>query len=167
MTTPETPNRKLSVELREVRPEDLEVFFEHHRDPVANHMAAFTHEDPDDREAFDAWWARLRASDAITTHTILADDEVVGSIMSWVADGPRELTYGIGRAHWGRGIATASLGQLLSLLEERPLVARAAVDNVGSLRVLDKCGFRVVEKARGFANARGEEIDEFVLSLDG
>ena len=50
--------------------------------------------------------------------------------------------------------------------EKRPLYARAAADNAGSLRVLQKCGFRVTARAQGFANARGEEIDEFVLTLD-
>ncbi|MGY3201486.1 GNAT family N-acetyltransferase [Streptomyces sp. TE5632] len=46
-------------------------------------------------------------------------------------------------------------------------VARAAADNTGSVRVLEKCGFEVVGEDRGFANARGAEIDELVLRLDG
>jgi hypothetical protein len=41
-----------------------------------------------------------------------------------------------------------------------------AADNQGSLRVLEKCGFRVVGEARGFASGRGEEIPELVLRLD-
>jgi hypothetical protein len=32
--------------------------------------------------------------------------------------------------------------------------------------VLEKCGFRVTARASGYANARGAEIDEFVLVLD-
>ena len=44
--------------------------------------------------------------------------------------------------------------------------ARAAADNAASARVLAKCGFRVVGEARGFANARGEEIDELEFELD-
>ncbi len=166
MTTPPPPMVSPDVRLREVRPADLDTLFEFHRDPVAVHMAAFTSEDPSDRGAFDAWWARLLASDTITRHTILADDEVVGSTMTWVMDGQREVTYGIGRPYWGRGIATTALRQLLEVVTERPLCARAAADNVGSLRVLDKCGFRVVGEERGFANARGEEIDEYVLILE-
>ena len=41
-----------------------------------------------------------------------------------------------------------------------------AKDNAGSIRVLDECGFRLVGTERGFANARGAEIEEllFVLS---
>jgi RimJ/RimL family protein N-acetyltransferase len=35
-----------------------------------------------------------------------------------------------------------------------------------SQRVLEKCGFRRVGEGRGFANARGEEIDEVLFRLD-
>ena len=48
----------------------------------------------------------------------------------------------------------------------RPLYGRAAADNLGSLRVLEKCGFVRVGSERGFASARGEEIEEVILRLD-
>jgi RimJ/RimL family protein N-acetyltransferase len=44
--------------------------------------------------------------------------------------------------------------------------ARAASDNVASLRVLEKAGFRRVGVDRGFAHGRGEEIEETILRLD-
>ncbi|HKB46638.1 MAG TPA: GNAT family protein [Ktedonobacterales bacterium] len=47
----------------------------------------------------------------------------------------------------------------------RPLFARAAKDNAASLRVLEKCGFTIVGEGKGFANARGAEVEEFVLRL--
>jgi RimJ/RimL family protein N-acetyltransferase len=81
--------------------------------------------------------------------------------------GEREVTYWIDRAYWGQGIATQALRALLAEVPERPLYARAASDNAGSLRVLEKCGFRVVAAARGYATARGAEIDETVLMLEG
>ena len=49
---------------------------------------------------------------------------------------------------------------------ERPVYARAASDNVGSLRVLEKAGFRRVGVNRDFAPGRGEEIEETILRLD-
>jgi RimJ/RimL family protein N-acetyltransferase len=39
------------------------------------------------------------------------------------------------------------------------------VDNLGSIRVLEKCGFRMIGIEREFANARREEIDEAVYRL--
>jgi RimJ/RimL family protein N-acetyltransferase len=48
----------------------------------------------------------------------------------------------------------------------RPLYARAASDNAASIRVLTKCGFRIVGEGREFAHGRNEETDEVVFRLD-
>jgi RimJ/RimL family protein N-acetyltransferase len=156
----------MDVELREVHDSDLPVFYRQLNDPEALRMAAFTPKDPADRDAFDEHWKRIRSSDDVL-RTILADGDVVGSTAVYGEPGEREVTYWVDRAYWGRGIATAALRGLLTEVPERPLYARAAADNEGSLRVLRKCGFRVTAQARGFANARGEEIDEVVLHLEG
>jgi RimJ/RimL family protein N-acetyltransferase len=54
----------------------------------------------------------------------------------------------IDRAFWGRGIATAALSAFLSLEQTRPLHAGVAKHNIASIRVLQKCGFKItsVEK---------------------
>ena len=151
--------------VRDVADADLDVLFEHWTDPEANRMAAFTAQDPTDREAFDARWTRLRTNPENTTRTIELDGEVVGTIGSWTQDGNREVTYWIGREHWGKGIATRALTEFLVNENARPLYGVAAADNAGSLRVLEKCGFRVVGEGKGFANGRGEEIEELILML--
>ena len=156
----------MHVVLREVRDEDLPVLFEQWADPVAAHMAAFTPPDHMDRAAFERRWSRLRADETITNRAIVVDGEVAGTIGSWGDPGEREVTYWIGRAYWGRGIATAALDEFLSVDPSRPLHARIAYDNVASRRVLEKCGFRVVGTDRGFAEARSGEIEEFVLRLE-
>lgn len=156
----------MDVELREVHDSDLPVFYRQLNDPEALRMAAFTPKDPADRDAFDEHWKRIRSSPDVL-RTILADGDVVGSAAVYGEPGEREVTYWVDRAYWGRGVATAALRGLLAEVPERPLYARAAADNEGSLRVLRKCGFLVTAQARGFANARGEEIDEVVLHLEG
>ncbi|WP_037668387.1 GNAT family N-acetyltransferase [Streptomyces griseus] len=156
----------MQVVLREVHDSDLPVFYRQMNDPQAARMAAFTAEDPADWDAFEALWKRIRSSDDIA-RTVLADGDVVGSAAVYGVPGEREVTYWVDRAYWGRGVATAALRGLLAEVPERPLYARAAADNKGSLRVLEKCGFQVSVTARGFANARGEEIDEVVLTLEG
>ena len=153
--------------LREVRDTDLDVLFAHWTDPEANRMAAFAPADPSDREAFDERWRRIRESDDSTALVIEVDGEVVGSIGSWTNEGEREVTYWIGREHWGRGIATRALAEFLADVERtRPLQASTADDNVGSQRVLEKCGFRRVGVRRAFATSRGEELDEVLFRLD-
>jgi RimJ/RimL family protein N-acetyltransferase len=156
----------MDVVLREVHESDLPVFFRQMKDPEAVRMAAFTPEDPADRDAFDARWKRILASDDVT-RTVLADGDVVGSTAVYGEPGEREVTYWVDRAYWGRGVATAALRALLAEVRERPLYARAAADNAGSLRVLEKCGFRRTARVSGYANARGAEIDEVVLTLEG
>ena len=81
--------------------------------------------------------------------------------------GEREVTYWIGREFWGQGVGTAALQALLALDPTRPMFGRAAKDNNGSIRVLEKCGFVRVGEDTGFATARGEEIEEVILKLDG
>jgi RimJ/RimL family protein N-acetyltransferase len=89
--------------LREVRDEDLAVLFEQWADPVAAHMAAFTAPDHMDRDAFERRWSRLRADETVIARVIVVDGEVAGTIGSGGDPDEREVTYWIGRSHWGQG----------------------------------------------------------------
>jgi len=152
--------------LRDVVEDDLPLFFDYQLDPGANHMAAFTARDPTDREAFTAHWNKILAEPTNIIRTIVCDGRVVGSVSSYEQSGKPEVTYWIGRAYWGKGIATRALTAFLAHTNTtRPIYARVAKDNVGSRRVLEKCGFRVIGEMKGFAKARGEEIEELHLEL--
>lgn len=163
---PNPDDRSARVSLREVLPEDLPVYFENQRDPKATWMAAFTVADPSDRDAFDIYWQKILSHDTITKRTILLGETVVGSIMIYPLLGVPNVAYWIWREYWGKGVATAALEQFLAIVKERPLVARIASDNAASGRVLEKCGFKRVGEERGFAHARGENVDEIVYRLD-
>jgi RimJ/RimL family protein N-acetyltransferase len=154
------------VTLREVRENDLAVFYAQMNDPEAIRVAAFTAKDPSDRVWFDAHWARIRHDPGVVMRTVIGKNgEVVGHAAVFGPPEEREVTYWIGREYWGCGAATAALRELLGVVPDRPLYARAAADNGGSIHVLEKCGFVVTRNERDFANARGEEIDEVVLTL--
>jgi RimJ/RimL family protein N-acetyltransferase len=157
------------VLLRQVTEDDVVTFFEHQQDPVANWMAAFTAKDPADWAAFAAKWAKIRAEGSGAAQTIVCGGRVAGTVTSFVApwSGQLEVSYWVGREHWGRGVATRALAAFVGGLAARPLYARAAADNVASIRVLEKCGFVLVGRERGFANARGAEIEEVVMELRG
>lgn len=144
----------------------LAIFFDQQNDPTALHMAAFTAKDPTAREAFMAHWNRILADPSVAIKTILYDGQVAGSVSRYVEDGRPEVTYWLGREFWGKGIATAALAAFLQQVAERPIYARAAKDNGASLRVLQKCGFAICGEDRGYANARGMEVEEFILRLD-
>jgi RimJ/RimL family protein N-acetyltransferase len=154
-----------SVSLREIQDEDLPIFFEQMTDPAACHMAAFTCKDPGDHAAFLGWFTRVRKDPQIVASTVIFNGAVAGQVLSHRKDGRQEICYWFGREYWSRGVATAALTEYLLRVSGRPIYARAARDNVGSIRVLEKCGFILEDVGRGFANARGEEIDEVVMVL--
>jgi len=154
------------IVLRDLVDDDVETFFEHWVDEEALRMAAFTPADVHSRSVFAERWQRQRRDSSVLVKTIEHDGEPVGSIGSWGDESHREVTYWIGRAHWGKGIATEALLAFLELEQTRPLYAAAAADNAASLRVLAKAGFRVTGRGRAYANARQREVDEVSLRLD-
>lgn len=160
-------NQAPHIVLREIEDRDLDVLFEHATDREAISMAAFISADFDDRDAYHARWAKIRRDPTTTNRVIETDGRVVGHIASFDLDGKREVTYWIGRQHWGKGIATQALREFVTRIEvARPLHAGAAADNAGSIRVLEKCGFTRVGVGSGFAHGRGEETAEVLLRLD-
>ena len=145
--------------LREVEPQDISIFFEHQDDPVASAMAAFPSRD---RAAHDLHWEKILADESVIARAFVEDGQVVGNIGSWVADGERGVGYWIGRPYWGRGYATRAVAELITKVRERPLYARVAEHNVGSLRVLAKCGFSIVDEEQH----DGDPVKEIVMRLD-
>jgi len=153
------------VTLRPLEVSDLDTVFDQMRDPESVRMAAFTAEDPDDRRAFDAHMARIMAAPETTNRAIICDSALVGTIASWTSEGTTEITYWIDREFWGHGVATQALRLLLEEIPTRPLRARVASDNAGSLRVLQKAGFRLIGTEVSFAQGRGGETEETILEL--
>jgi len=155
-----------NITIREVESSDLEIFYEHQRDPEANRMAAFVGKEPRDKVAFDAHWDKILHSPQNITRTIVADGQVAGHVACYPLEGNLEVTYWVGREFWGRGVATQALKRMLQLVVDRPIFGRAAADNIGSIRVLEKCGFKIIGKDKGFAQGRGEKTEEYILRLD-
>jgi RimJ/RimL family protein N-acetyltransferase len=130
--------------LRDVFESDLDAFFEHQREPEANEMAVFPARD---RETFYAHWRRILADDSLIQRTIVDGDEVAGNIGCWPQDGRRLVGYWVGREFWGKGLATRALQELAAeVVTDRPLHAWVAATNIGSIRVLEKCGFVQVDE---------------------
>jgi RimJ/RimL family protein N-acetyltransferase len=108
---------------------------------------------------------RVRSDPTITHRAITEGGRLVGSIASFVIDGDTEITYWVDRAVWGRGIAGRAVAALLELVPTRPLHARAASDNLGSLKVLQRAGFKITGTEISYAAGRGAEIEETLLVL--
>jgi RimJ/RimL family protein N-acetyltransferase len=153
---PRSPGRLMEsvVSLRDVDSDDIPVFFEHQIDAEACEMAGFPSRTWD---AFTTHWAKILDDPTTFNRTILVDGQVAGNIASFVQDGERDIGYWLGRAYWGRGIATEALRQFLTIEQRRPLSAYTASDNVASRRVLEKCGFTMVDE--------GDEEVRFALLM--
>ena len=151
--------------LERTKIDDLEVFFNFQLDKEANHLAAFTSKDPTDKSAYLNKYTKLLNDPTVNMKTIITDDTIVGSISKFEMEGDAEITYWIDRNFWGKGIATTALKNFLTVEHTRPIFGRVAFDNFASQRVLEKCGFVKIGRAKGFANARQTEIEEYIYKL--
>lgn len=156
----------MEISIKKTIQPDLIIFFENQTDEEANYMAAFTPKNPNDKEAYLSKWKRLMKDDSINMHSIVLGTQVIGCVVKYVMEGDAEITYAIGKAYWGRGITTKAVKQFLDIEKNRPIYGRVAYDNFGSQKILEKVGFERIGKEKGFANARGKEIEEFVYKLE-
>jgi len=159
MTNP-NPN---AVILRDVTEADLPILYEQQLDPVATQMAAVPSRDWD---AFMTHWKnKVMVNEEGIVKVILFEGQVAGYLLSWNASGEQDVGYWLGRKYWGKGIATKALAEFLGYVKIRPLVAHVAKHNIGSLRVLQKCGFTVTGENK-LTDEKGQEIEGIILTLE-
>ena len=127
-----------SVELREVAQSDLDVFFHHQQDTESNDLAKVY---PRERSDFDAHWDRILKNPEVIARTIVFAGEVVGNINTFMVEEQRFIGYWIDRAHWGKGIATRAVAEMVEIDTHRTIRAIVASENIGSIRALERCGF--------------------------
>lgn len=158
------------VVLRRTSAEDVRRLYEFEADPVANEQAGTK---PRDWETFRARWEEILGDvdgtkAGVTPRVIVADGEVVGAVnvTPWSGAGGveegvegRSIGYWVAREHWGRGIASRAVALMLEELaivggRAGVLYATAAGNNLASLRVLEKNGFTVIDRASTAETAR-------------
>ncbi len=155
--------RMEKIQLRDVAEGDLPVLFEFQREAEANQMADFPART---REDFVAHWkSKMHGDPGTVQKAIVAGGVVVGDIVAWEHDGKHLVGYWIGKEYWGKGIATRALAEFLSLITARPLHAFVAAHNVASIRVLEKCGFRVFSRGMTHSEVQGREIEDLLMRL--
>jgi RimJ/RimL family protein N-acetyltransferase len=146
--------------LRDVLPTDLPTFFTQQLDPEATRMAAFPARA--DWADFVRHWETKVLGDPTCCHQVIVwNDQIAGNVVSWPQEEKRLVGYWLGREYWGRGIATGALREFLRHDLARPLHAHVAVHNVGSIRVLEKCGFERVGGATTAPDGIGEYLYRF------
>ena len=148
----------MDVRLRDVGEADLEFFLAYEHDPEAVRRSRFT---PRPRDAFVRHWKANVLGDAtVFVQTVTVDGDVAGSVVAWWDVDRRFIGYGFGRPYWGRGIGSRALALFLERERNRPLYADPFNGNTGSVRLLEKHGFR----RAGTVRHGDDEHIMFVLS---
>lgn len=157
----------MALQLREVTPADVDVFFTFQQDPDATRMAAFTANNPSDRGVFDHYWGVLLNDERVTVRTMEYEGKPIGSIAALPNSGDAgfELVFWTDKQYWNRGLTSKAVQRFVDEYPNRPLYARAVTDNVGSIKILESAGFVEVGCEPGFSKVRGEVVDERILKL--
>ncbi|MET9594005.1 GNAT family N-acetyltransferase [Streptomyces sp. NPDC006516] len=126
--------------LRDVSQADLEVFLAQEHDPEAARRSNFP---PREREAFMRHWTtKVLGDPSNLVQAVTVDGQLAGNLVAWWHEERRFIGYWLGREYWGRGVGTQALGLFLARETTRPLYADPFAGNTGSVRLLEKHGFR-------------------------
>jgi len=103
---------------------------------------------------------------------VQVDSQAAGWITLVVSNwehGLAEVGYALSTVYQNRGVMSDALTLLLDDLFQNTLLerveARCAVENFGSQRVLEKCGFEQEGRLRGYFKLRGRRVDNFLYGL--
>jgi len=139
-----------NISLRPVVEADLPRLYEIQCDLDANRMAAVI---PQTEEAFFAKWKKILQDQSCIAKAIIHGEELVGSINIFQVEGETCIGYWVATEWWGKGIASRAVGLILNEVSTRPIHATVARENVASLRVLEKHGFKIT----GWEHSQGNE----------
>jgi RimJ/RimL family protein N-acetyltransferase len=130
--------------LRNVTLSDLDILFEQQLDHEAVAMSEYPSKD---RGEFFRHWEGIMKNKNAFARVILYKGKVAGHILCWKEKYEYQVGYWIGKEFWGRGVATSSLSAILLEIKTRPLFAHTASHNHASRRVLEKCGFILLDES--------------------
>lgn len=118
-------------------------------------------------------WLKL-ATDELKQYNfaIEVDGAAIGSIgvipQEDISRMSAEIGYWLGEEYWGRGIATAALKAMTEYAFVQFNLCRVyaivLVDNIGSIRVLEKAGYQLEGRMRRSAIKNGKILDEYLYA---
>ena len=108
-----------------------------------------------------AWISKSGSDSSRSAYAVELDGRLVACVSHWPyeRDGV-EVGYWVGKDFWGQGVATKALEWLFES-ERFPtrtdVFAKVMAHNIGSQRVLEKCGFSFLRN--GIVSKAGKEIE--------
>jgi ribosomal-protein-alanine N-acetyltransferase len=157
--------------LRPYRPSDVEALRATADDPLVSRWMTATFPSPYTRTDAREWVARVVADTAPQHFVVEVGGTFAGAagVMALQGEHRGVATFGywLGRAFWGRGIATDAARTLarygLGACGYRRLEAMVFAPNVASARVLEKCGFTLEGRMRDSYMQRDGSICDGLL----
>lgn len=161
--------------LRELHQTDCKPFYTYLSDPMVNRYIA----EEDTPKSLDAakeeirYWSGLFHSRRSIYWGIARKDTdmLIGTVgfNMWSRTHQRaEVSYDLARPHWGKGIMTRVLQSVcdyaFTAMAVNRVQATVAIDNIGSIRVLEKVGFQQEGLLREYGILRGQKKDFYMMS---
>jgi len=162
-----------SCTVREWRPTDAPAIVPHADDREVWHNLRDRFPHPYTARDARRWIRQARRIDPPVSFAIEVDGEPCGGIGIDLRDDvdrrPAEIGYWLGRAHWGRGVATDAVRAVTAYAFETfdlvRIEARVYAWNHASRRVLEKAGFTREARLRRAITKDGRTIDADLLAL--
>ncbi len=134
---------------RKIKDSDVERIFDcwASDEEVTRYLTWHAHKSNDDtKKIVDIWLEDYEKEDCYRYGIeLLASDDLIGMIdVIAYLDGCPIIGYVLGRQYWGRGYMTEALNTICDYLFEEgfdKILIRAEKDNIGSNKVIKKCGF--------------------------
>jgi ribosomal-protein-alanine N-acetyltransferase len=107
------------------------------------------------------WIEGTSKDDHRSPYAIEVNSEIIGCVSYWFnSELEIEIGYWLGKGYWGQGYSTKALTKMLSLSDfpaVPKIVAKVMIENIGSQRVLLKCGFTY--KSDCYCQKQGNKVD--------
>ena len=154
--------------LRKVKKEDAESMFKKWASDkeITKYLTWNPHENIEaTKHIIDKWIEEEKEPKTIRFMiTLKSSDEPVGSIdvVKYIDNNP-EIGYCLSKAYWNKGIMTESCKAFTKYLFDigfKKILISAAAENISSIRVIEKCGFKFTfqEKIDHFSPSKPEPI---------
>ena len=161
--------------LREQTLEDAEAFLEYYSDPqVSKYIVSFIPKTVEEARSEIRYWINVFSYNDGLYFAIArkSDNKMIGSVgVSGVnrSHNRIEASYDLAKEYWGKGIMTKALNAVLkyafSELKFNRIEAYAMPDNIGSQKVLEKCGFAFEGVLRQHRFHNGKYVDIGIYSV--
>jgi ribosomal-protein-alanine N-acetyltransferase len=159
--------------LRRLEADDLEDVFEYASDPkVAQYTSWPAHATIEDTREFLSYVLELYRRGEVAPWGVVCEGKVVGTcgFLDWYPRGSRaEIGYALSSKYWGRGLMTEAVGEVISFgfraMRLNRIQGRCEVENIASIRVMEKAGMRLEGVLRQHEYSEGRYLDIVMYSI--